>query len=68
MQQCARCGNNITNGDPRGLIDNKVYHLFCAWKIHRDLKEKESGKIEEPSDTRLPTQKRTNYKRPKYNF
>lgn len=52
MQPCARCGGVLQPETPRDIIDNKVYHFYCGWKIRRRREEQEairniSTKVEE---------------------
>lgn len=46
MSRCSRCGGQLNSTDPRGVIDGKVYHLYCWYKItekqKEDKKEKEN--------------------------
>jgi hypothetical protein len=51
LQMCKRCGNQIFSDTPRDVIEGKVYHVYCGWKI---LKEKEWKMTEvNPSSNQL---------------
>lgn len=33
---CARCSVFVRPTDPRKIIDGKVYHLYCGWKVENE--------------------------------
>ena len=41
-QVCPRCEGFIRTGDPRKIVDEKVYHLFCGYKVEL-VKSTEKG-------------------------
>lgn len=40
-QVCSRetCQGMVREGDPRMVIDGKVYHYYCGWKVKEKQKE-----------------------------
>ena len=42
MQPCVRCGGLLQSDTPRDVIDDKVYHVYCGWKIRRAIEEKKA--------------------------
>lgn len=35
MTLCHRCGLQISTKEPRSVINDKVYHLYCKWKLEQ---------------------------------
>ena len=44
---CARCGGQLKTTDTREVMDGKVYHLFCHWKLNREKEELNADKVRE---------------------
>lgn len=42
MQLCTRCGGLLQSDTPRDVVDDKVYHIFCGWKVRRKREEQEA--------------------------
>ena len=57
MQPCTRCGGLLQSDTPRDVIDDKVYHVYCGWKIRRKIEEQKAvrdisaGKEGDDADT-----------------
>lgn len=45
MQVCSRCGGFMAGIVPRKIIDGKVYHLHCGWKMEQEQIRKISDKL-----------------------
>lgn len=45
VQQCTRCGGMLHSHTPRQFVAGKegVFHLYCAWKLEKELKEKKDA-------------------------
>lgn len=39
MHVCQRCGGLLHPTTPRGVIGDKVYHVYCKWKIEQKQAE-----------------------------
>jgi len=35
MQYCERCKGELQPETPRDVIEGKVYHIYCGWKVMR---------------------------------
>lgn len=35
MTLCHRCGLQLSAQEPRSMIDDKIYHLYCKWKLEQ---------------------------------
>lgn len=55
MQQCHRCGRGLEPHHSREVMNGKVYHLYCFWKLGQQEKERENQLRQECSGyTGLP--------------
>lgn len=39
MQPCKRCGGRLEPSTPKDVVDGKVYHVYCGYKVREKLKE-----------------------------
>lgn len=47
MQRCARCGGVLQSDTPRDVIENRVYHIYCGWKIRRRIEEEQAKEVKD---------------------
>lgn len=47
MQPCARCGGVLQSDTPRDVIENRVYHIYCGWKIRRKIEEEQAKEVKD---------------------
>ena len=60
VQQCTRCGGMLHSFTPRQIVAGHegVFHLYCAWKLEKELKEQQNAdpiRERRGSDPSLPS-------------